>query len=1645
MSHRPSCFVSHLKVIGIFFGATAALAQASPSDQTVALVKEQVSLDGGILDGNLHLTAPTSFTINGGFSGPGLLLFPGKPEWQIHQRARVVFLEEGGGSPDPSNYSIRLQARADLPGVRTRVDSPEFPSVNFPPPPTGHLDIRLGQGETFNGDPADIRDLTLGNHAGPFYLPPGQYGDLSVQRGARLILGIAGERAPATYSFTRIDWFQAAELELAGPVRLQTGSFPRILNGSMGIPDRPEWLTLEIAAGNWTLDRGASFTGKLLAPDGIVTLQPNSHFSGELVSWQLALQSNALLRYAGPSNQSPVAFVQSIETIEGNDLIFTLDASDPDGDSLAFILLEAPAFGTLQLINSGPVLEFKYTPNTGYVGLDSFSYRVSDGLLESEVVHVQIEILPDPNQIPDPPQIVSSPPTRFVVFQNSPDAAYEYQTIVESVEGGLFFTLNEAPDGASIDSQSGLLRWPVAYGNEGNYSFSVTVSDSNDSFATQEWSVEVVDNAPPIVTFAAPVLFARLDHEFLLGAGIVDSAVALEDMVIEWRQVFGPAGVDLASPFASETAAGFPATGVYGFEITVFDGEFLVTQRVAVHVGPPWERENPAGLAAWWSGNHTGIDLVSGISANLLSGTSFSPNGVVGGSFAFSGTTSGMEIPRRDSLDIAGEGEAGSFSIEFWIAPERIASEERIIEWRDVAQNRNGVALALWSSNQMILRLFDVNGASTPITSAAGLIVLNEWTHIAVTYDYASGVVAFYRNGAFHSQQTITRRQPETSLDLFIGHRSPNLSILQGNLDELSLYNRALRSEEISYLHALGGAGKIPSIDNLQPVVSAGPDLFLSTLHETTYLQGSASDDGEPFGELTTHWQQISGPGEAIFADPSQPATIVNFTEPGLYVLELKASDGMLVAHDRVNLRVGLPCESVSPPGLAAWWPWNRSLEEVVFDSVSIPRRHQMQFAEGIVATGLSFDGSGDGIQVERSPEIDVAQAGDFTIEFWVNPSRMVNDSRILEWRDVDQNRNGVALGLWGTSQMILRLFDATGASTPVTSGANLIAVDEWQHIAVTYVHETGVVTYFRDGVFHSQHPVTPRMPETSLDLFIGYRHPNLNFFQGTLDELSLYNRALRADEISLIHHLGENGKCPVTPNLPPVVSAGPDLILDSSSDVAALNGSVTDDGLPSNSLDIQWSLLSGPGTATFTNEALSATEVSFSEPGLYVLQLEGFDGMYRSFDYTTVRVGQPCLTANPQGLNAWWPFNGTLEETVTGLLTIPRRHVMTHTPGIVSEGLFFDGMHDGLSIESDPALDIGADGGFSIELWIQPHRVASDNRILEWRDVAANRNGVALGLWSSSQMILRLFDATGASTVVTSGTELVTVNTWSHIAVTYDYDASQVTFYRDGVVHSVRNVTRRLPETSFDLHIGYRQPNLNHFHGVMDELSLYNRPLQAEEIMALYTAGDRGKCAPGQLPMASIAADSFTETMLAPAHHAAPETSYQAAPSFFPNMVKGPETPPPGISFAQWREDYFSASVRLNDPTGTGPRGDPENSGIPNLLRYSIGMRDGKIDRSLLPRPVLVKTDGRPTLALSFHWRRGATDIDYIVEVSNDLVNWTDASTHIETIVKENVGETDRIVVKLRPSETENELRFLRLRVLPNPEFDHLRAPGAR
>ncbi len=115
--------------------------------------------------------------------------------------------------------------------------------------------------------------------------------------------------------------------------------------------------------------------------------------------------------------------------------------------------------------------------------------------------------------------------------------------------------------------------------------------------------------------------------------------------------------------------------------------------------------------------------------------------------------------------------------------------------------------------------------------------------------------------------------------------------------------------------------------------------------------------------------------------------------------------------------------------------------------------------------------------------------------------------------------------------------------------------------------------------------------------------------------------------------------------NMPPKVDAGADIVtwLEGEPRTGNLDATVTDDGAIS-PYTMQWTVISEPNEGTVVIETATAedTNITLTELGEYVLQLEAFDGEYSGSDTVTINVyNDSCEAA--QSLPDYEPLVGDL------------------------------------------------------------------------------------------------------------------------------------------------------------------------------------------------------------------------------------------------------------------------------------------------------------------------------------------------------------------------------------------------------------------
>jgi len=137
-------------------------------------------------------------------------------------------------------------------------------------------------------------------------------------------------------------------------------------------------------------DRGQPDDEEQTFEDGVYTLTYSYNDSGYSQTFRrggctdLCCETN----FSTTDNQAPVAQDQSVFTEVNTPVDITLTATDIDGDSLTYQVLTPPLRGTLL----GTAPDLTYTPNTNYIGDDSFTFKANDGRMDSLPATVEITV-----------------------------------------------------------------------------------------------------------------------------------------------------------------------------------------------------------------------------------------------------------------------------------------------------------------------------------------------------------------------------------------------------------------------------------------------------------------------------------------------------------------------------------------------------------------------------------------------------------------------------------------------------------------------------------------------------------------------------------------------------------------------------------------------------------------------------------------------------------------------------------------------------------------------------------------------------------------------------------------------------------------------------------------------------------------------------------------------------------------------------------------------------------------------------------------------------------------------------------------------------------------------------------------------------
>lgn len=250
---------------------------------------------------------------------------------------------------------------------------------------------------------------------------------------------------------------------------------------------------------------------------------------------------------------------------------------------------------------------------------------------------------------------------------------------------------------------------------------------------------------------------------------------------------------------------------------------------------------SPTNAVGWWPGDGNAYDFAR-TNFGILQGAATYSSGRVGQAFSLDGNDSYVEVGNSDGWNFR----TNNFSIELWVNFRDLGYGNLYYpEAIFAAHDEGGGDLNKW--------IFGLNGrlltllVDDPIVGVKFLGQvpfypdLNTWYHVALVRN--GGALSAYVNGVLAGTNSINANILDANATLTIG-QAEGIGYVNGMIDELAIYNRALTGTEIASIYSAGGAGKC-RVDSDHDGLTDLQESFLKTNPWNSDSDGDGVSDGD--------------------------------------------------------------------------------------------------------------------------------------------------------------------------------------------------------------------------------------------------------------------------------------------------------------------------------------------------------------------------------------------------------------------------------------------------------------------------------------------------------------------------------------------------------------------------------------------------------------------------------------------------------------------------------------------------------------------------------------------------------------------------------------------------------------------------------
>jgi hypothetical protein len=526
--------------------------------------------------------------------------------------------------------------------------------------------------------------------------------------------------------------------------------------------------------------------------------------------------------------------------------------------------------------------------------------------------------------------------------------------------------------------------------------------------------------------------------------------------------------------------------------------------------------------------------------------------------------------------------------------------------------------------------------------------------------------------------------------------------------------------------------------------------------------------------------------------------------------------------------------------GLIAHWGFDEGGGTVAHDSAgdNDGNIYGAQWTDGMIGGALDFDGVNDYIDT-TSADLGLTGADTITISLWINP----RGSGGSDVQIVSDYEKGSTWG-WMLEFSADNEFRATNIGSPATSRrrvSSVLSLNQWHHVVAVIYPDDRYPEIYVDGL-PDNNPYPSGSAPTQLyrgsgNVIIGRQStPAERYFNGTLDDVRVYERALSVEEIKELYFGGLNlhGTDRAIIKITRAIDKKINML-------EAIDRTLERELAVYNLLE---RLLENKDYGDLEkNDIIKAKQKVQSAIKCEEQSERDLEKSIGELERALEALGVE-LEAEPN-LVAHWKFDegggstasdsaGDNDGTIYGA---------QWADGQIGGALDFDGVDDYIDTTS---ADLGLTGTdtITISLWINPKgSVGSDVQI-----VSDYEKGSTWG-WMLEFCPDNKFRATNIGYTASRRREssVLSLNQWHHIAAVIYPDDRYPEIYVDGLPdnnpYPSGGTPTQLYMGSGNVTIGRQStPAERYFNSMIDDLRIYDAALSAEQVEQLYEEGLTGK-----------------------------------------------------------------------------------------------------------------------------------------------------------------------------------------------------------